>query len=74
MNLVEAVAGRVIAELLEVTAFAHLPLRVQSERAAIQEQRGEMLALGDEVWENANLAANWRSPSNRPEPQSRGCF
>ena len=46
MDLVEAVAGDVIAELLELAALADLALGVEAERAAVQKQRREIASFG----------------------------
>ena len=47
MDLVEAVARDVVAQLLELTAFADLPLRVEAERAAMEKQRRQVPPLGE---------------------------
>jgi len=55
VNFVVTVAGDVFAKLLEVTALADLALGMQAEAAAIQEESGEIFALGQEVGIDANL-------------------
>ena len=45
MNVFNAVARDIFAKLLKVATTAHLALAVNAKRTAIQEKRGEIVAL-----------------------------
>ena len=69
VDVLEAVAGDVFAELLEVAPAPDLALGVDAERAAIQEQRGEAVSILGEVWINAHFTGHRQRLPARPEAE-----
>ena len=67
MHVVHAVAGDVIAELLEVSPLPHLPDRPRAGVAAMKENGGEILPLGKKIGISAKLGADAQCFPDVPE-------
>ncbi len=71
VDLVVAVAGHVLAQFFELAPFADLPLRMQAGYPAIQEQRGEIFPVAQQVRVNAQFRARRQRFAYGPESERR---
>ena len=71
MNLIEAVAGAVLPELLELPSLADLPLHVRPNLPAVQQQRRGALAIAQQIGIDADLAIHRGRRPDQPEAQLR---
>jgi hypothetical protein len=74
MDLVDAVARKVLAQLFEIAALPSLALRVDAKLPALEKERGHVLAFVEHVWIHAQFGARGVARARPPKAKRRGNF